>query len=220
MLNCPAETGRDATFIIHIAEDLSVPLENGWIVVSTPSSSCVGQAAWHTALRTVTIHGDDPVTSAVDGALPGEALTFHFYDETGLRSDLTVLPVLGDDPCATCQADFAYQHDALYVATQIEIRTSTGTDAPAGIVAPSVQALYPNPARESAIVEIGLPATETVRITLFDVMGREVRRIHNDVLTAGVSRTHVETTGLASGPYLLRVEAESFTSVRSLVVVR
>ena len=222
-LNCPVKTGRDATLVINVPERLTQLDQEGMLVVSTPSAPCVGQAQWHAELRTLTIHGDDPITSAVDGAQPGETLSLHFYGVDGRRRELTLTPTLTSD-CTACWSTFMYQHDALYVAkevtVEIEAETPTEVEAPTLTPSPIVRSVYPNPMRERGTLEIGLSTAEHVRVALFDMLGREVRRLHDDVLASGLSQTPIETLGLAGGAYLLRVEAESFSEARSLVIVR
>jgi hypothetical protein len=43
----------------------------------------------------------------------------------------------------------------------------------------------PNPSREESVIELQLPATETVRITVLDVSGRQVRELYSASLAAG-----------------------------------
>lgn len=218
-LNCPTATGREATFVLNLPEGTLLPAGEGWIVVSTPSSPCVGQAAWHPELRTLTIHGDDPLTAAADGAQAGEPLSLHLYDASGIATEVTLAPTLDPTACAACNPDLVYTHDGLYVVSDLEIRQATGADPAHGIAEASVQALFPNPTREASTLRIALPAAEHVRIVLYDMLGREVRRIHDDLLQAGISQPQVKTSGLASGTYLLRVEGESFNNTRSLLVI-
>jgi len=65
-----------------------------------------------------------------------------------------------------------------------------------------------------------LTETQAVRIALYDVLGRQVRVIRNDIIEAGFEqRVRVRTTGLSSGLYFLRFEGETFTTTRTLAVV-
>lgn len=218
-LSCPTSTGREATLVLNLPEGISLPPEGGWLIASTPSTPCVGQAVWHPELRTLTLHGDDPLTPGADGAQPGETLELRFYDAAGRPVALQITPVLDGTACTSCNADFVYEHDGLYVVSEVEISTPTDAGAGLAITQPAVKSPYPNPARGAATLEIALPAAEPVRVTLFDVLGREVRRLSERPLPAGMSRLQVDTQGLASGSYLLRVEGESFADTRALVVI-
>ena len=63
--------------------------------------------------------------------------------------------------------------------------------------------------------------TETVRVAVYDVLGRQVALAHDGTIQAG-TRLEVELTGsqLAPGSYVVRVEGETFAETRRLTVSR
>lgn len=82
---------------------------------------------------------------------------------------------------------------------------------------------FPNPATGSATVQLAIPegtaAQGEIRLELYDTMGRRVRSV--DV--TGDNERHavrLRTGGLASGLYVLRLQAGGDTRVRRLTVVR
>ena len=79
---------------------------------------------------------------------------------------------------------------------------------------------YPNPARESAIISYGISGTEDVRISVFDVLGREVAVLVEGVRTPGHHTASLETDRLPAGMYFVRMEQGAHVRTRSLVVVR
>ncbi len=217
-LQCPSATGREATLVLNVGDAAKLPAEGGWVVVSTASAACVGQALWHPELRTITVHGDDPLTTTVDGALPGEALTLQLYDDAGLPIASTLSLNLDDTACTSCESELTYKHDALYVIDQLAVTTSEIGDGVTPVA--SVRAPYPNPTRDTATVEVSLPVAEHVRITLYDVLGRSVRNLHDATLPAGTTHTPVQVADLASGAYLVRVESASIVQTHSFAIVR
>lgn len=78
----------------------------------------------------------------------------------------------------------------------------------------------PNPVRSSAKGALELQEAQSVRATLYDVLGRSVRVIHDGEMQAGTNTLSIDAGTLGSGRYFLRIEGEAFTTTRSITVVR
>ena len=105
-------------------------------------------------------------------------------------------------------------------------RNAYGLD-PDETALPEVFALHgasPNPVRDAADVRFDVPEEAHVRLTVFDVMGREVARLVDDVRAPGTYTARFEAGALPSGVYLVRMMAEgssgSFQQVQRVTVVR
>ena len=59
-----------------------------------------------------------------------------------------------------------------------------------------------------------------VRLTVFDVTGREVARVVDRVFPAGLHRVGLEGARLGSGVYYARLEGQGRTDVRRIVLLR
>jgi hypothetical protein len=81
-------------------------------------------------------------------------------------------------------------------------------------------ASYPNPVRTQATIRYALPKAADVTLTVYDVMGREVKRLVQSAKAAGFHETQVDASTLPSGTYLYRLRAGSFTETKRMVVVR
>jgi hypothetical protein len=79
---------------------------------------------------------------------------------------------------------------------------------------------YPNPMSATAEVSFSLPEQAHVRITVYDMLGREVRVLVDTQLGAGVHRTTFDAGGLPTGIYVYRMAAGSFEQMRRLVITR
>ncbi|MEF8939114.1 MAG: T9SS type A sorting domain-containing protein [Salinivenus sp.] len=89
--------------------------------------------------------------------------------------------------------------------------------------APTVLTLhpsFPNPVRTYATLRYTLPRTATVRLSLYDVLGREVDVLVNRTQPAGRTEVQVDATALQSGLYFYRLEANRATKTGRLTVVR
>ncbi len=92
-----------------------------------------------------------------------------------------------------------------------------GTDLPNGYV---LSPVYPNPFNPQARFTLDVEVAQAVRISIFDALGREVRVIHNDALSAGNSAFVIDGSGLPSGVYSLRASGETFASSTKLTLLR
>jgi hypothetical protein len=84
---------------------------------------------------------------------------------------------------------------------------------------------YPNPFNPSTTIGFTLPRQSYVSLVLFDILGRRVRQLVNDQLSAGkheVTWDGRSETGqvAASGVYLYRLEAGEFSSERKMILLK
>ena len=66
---------------------------------------------------------------------------------------------------------------------------------------------YPNPFTHTTTIEYALPASGQVRLSVYDVLGREVAILVDGVQHAGKHASVFDATSLPSGTYLYRLEA-------------
>lgn len=66
----------------------------------------------------------------------------------------------------------------------------------------------------------GNPGSALVKLTLYDVLGREVATLVNEMKSPGRYQATFDAAGLASGVYLYRLEAGGSVQVRQMVVMR
>lgn len=78
---------------------------------------------------------------------------------------------------------------------------------------------FPNPANEFTTIRYDLPRPATVRIEIFDIIGRQVRALTAEQ-PAGTHNTKVVVADLPAGSYFYRVDTGSTAAVRPLTVMR
>ncbi len=64
------------------------------------------------------------------------------------------------------------------------------------------------------------PATLRVRLAVYDLLGREVAALVDEQKPAGRYTVQFDGTGLASGVYLVRLQAGGRTEVKSMLLIR
>jgi hypothetical protein len=98
------------------------------------------------------------------------------------------------------------------------VNVSTGDDA-----APlrfALGANYPNPFVRTTKIAYELPEAASVRLEVFDVLGRRVRTLVDGEQSAGWHTVEFVAEGLASGVYLYRLTADARTTTRQMHVIR
>jgi hypothetical protein len=79
---------------------------------------------------------------------------------------------------------------------------------------------YPNPFNPSTTIRYTVPQSGAVSLKLFDVLGREVATLVNGNQDAGSFVVQLDARHLASGLYVYRLEAGSFTAVRKMMLMK
>jgi len=84
----------------------------------------------------------------------------------------------------------------------------------------SVNQNYPNPFNPVTNIEFSIPKQSNVKITVYDLQGKEVASLLNERLSAGTYRVDFDGTGYSSGVYFYRLETEDFVETKSMVLVK
>lgn len=99
--------------------------------------------------------------------------------------------------------------------------TNVATEPEAPPTAVALSAPFPNPARSAGVtVSVDLPEAGPVRLAVYDALGREVAVALDGTLAAGRYPVALDTSGLPSGVYVVRLQAGGAVAVQRLTVVR
>jgi hypothetical protein len=84
---------------------------------------------------------------------------------------------------------------------------------------------YPNPFNPSTTIEFALPQRETVRLDVFDILGRQVSTLVNAEMSAGTWRVvwngkDANGSPVATGMYIYRIQAGSFSMVKKMLMIK
>jgi hypothetical protein len=88
------------------------------------------------------------------------------------------------------------------------------------VPARSALQVSPNPFNTMTQIEFTLPSTQRMSLRLYDVLGREVAVMMNEIQTAGRHEMMFDASGLPSGVYLCRLEAGGMAQTRKMVLVK
>ena len=103
-----------------------------------------------------------------------------------------------------------------YVYKNIFPTAEMTVDLPQGYL---LSAPYPNPFSPRAVVPFEVPEAARVRLTLVDIFGREVAILLNRQVAAGTHEAVLDGGRLASGVYLVRLEAEGIVHATQKVLL-
>jgi len=79
---------------------------------------------------------------------------------------------------------------------------------------------YPNPFNASTIIEYHLPEQSDVKLTVYDITGREVAVLVDENQSGGYYSVSWNAGGLASGVYFFRLQAGEFSEMRKGVFIK
>ncbi len=79
---------------------------------------------------------------------------------------------------------------------------------------------YPNPFNPSTKINFDMPKDGLVSLKIYDMLGREVATLVNEIRTAGYYTVDFNASSLSSGIYFYRINAGEFTSVKKMVVLK
>lgn len=79
---------------------------------------------------------------------------------------------------------------------------------------------YPNPFNPSTKINYDLPVDGKVSIKLFDMSGKEVATLVNEVKTAGYYSVDFNASSLSSGIYFYSISANNFTATKKMMLIK
>ena len=91
------------------------------------------------------------------------------------------------------------------------------SEVPAGF---SLSQNYPNPFNQSTIFNFQCPLKSRVSLKVYDVMGREVTVLVNEVLGAGSYSVRFDAGSLASGTYFYKITAGDFSETKRMLMLK
>jgi flagellar hook assembly protein FlgD len=84
---------------------------------------------------------------------------------------------------------------------------------------------YPNPFNPTTTITYELPQTSNVRLEVFNILGQRVATLVNETQEAGFYQLQWDGRDnnhlrVASGMYLYRIQADKFSSVKKMLLVK
>ena len=126
----------------------------------------------------------------------------------------------GITPCGVLQDKSPRKANSQLVADRFVITTQpreADTSLPDEI---ALNQNYPNPFNPTTQITYELPQQTDVRLTVYDMVGRQVATLVNETVQAGVHNVTFDANNLSSGVYIYRLQTGSTTLSRKLTVIK
>jgi hypothetical protein len=101
--------------------------------------------------------------------------------------------------------------------TDVQTGVRPGEELPADF---ALRQNYPNPFNPETVIAYDIPSVVTVKIVIYDVLGREVDTLVDGPVAPGRYTATWRGEGRASGVYFVRMTAGSFAAVRRMLLVK
>ena len=193
------ENGDPATYTLALRTD------PGGAVIVTPSSSDEQAATVSGALTFDSSNWQAPQTVTVTPV-----------NDTNVEDDMVVIShaVTGYAGVAAGPAVHVTVVDA---TTIISVEEEEKEEIPTAF---ALEQNYPNPFNPVTTIEFALDKAGYVTLSVYDVLGKQVRLLMDGVRPAARYRVSFDASGLASGTYLYVLRTEQQTAVRTMALLK
>ena len=99
---------------------------------------------------------------------------------------------------------------------------TTGVEPVTGNIPEKFELLqnYPNPFNPVTTIKFDIPVASIVKLSVFDMLGREVKVLLNENKTAGSYSVDFEAAELSSGTYFYKISAGKYSDIKKMVVLK
>lgn len=79
---------------------------------------------------------------------------------------------------------------------------------------------YPNPFNPSTNISFSIPKNDYVKLSIYDILGREVSVLVNEVLKQGSYEVRWNASGFSGGIYFYKLNAGDFSETRKMILIK
>jgi photosystem II stability/assembly factor-like uncharacterized protein len=79
---------------------------------------------------------------------------------------------------------------------------------------------YPNPFNPLTTIKYALKENSTVRLSVYDILGREIKQLVNETQKAGTYTIQFNAEGLSSGIYLYKIQTENYSETKRMILTK
>ncbi|MCC6864784.1 MAG: T9SS type A sorting domain-containing protein [Ignavibacteria bacterium] len=84
----------------------------------------------------------------------------------------------------------------------------------------NIQQNYPNPFNPVTSIRFDIPKSSFVKISVYDILGREIENLVNGTLTAGEYKVNWNASGFASGIYFYSISANGYSKTMKMILTK
>jgi len=79
---------------------------------------------------------------------------------------------------------------------------------------------YPNPFNPTTIIKYELPRQTKVRISVYDILGKEVNVLVDEIKPPGYYKIEFNASEYPSGVYIYQIQTEKFSDAKKMILVK
>lgn len=79
---------------------------------------------------------------------------------------------------------------------------------------------FPNPFNPVTTIRFEIPSEQRIKLSVFDILGREVKILFDDVAPQGIMTLEFDASEFASGVYFYKIQSEHFTKTQKLILMK
>ena len=227
--------GTDLYFVTTSVEGFSTPNFTVELYAGTQADGPTGMplASQEVAFADIQIDPNGVVPTSVDFDAPTTVSDYFYivvdYSASDINSrdanlastddlDIPGLPswIFFNGSWLTVEAAFGTLEVYLWIDARAA-GTTASDELPTNVTSVSA---FPNPSATSATLGLELVEASAARVTLHDVLGRQVALVHDGTLAAGRSVLDLDVASLSTGVYVARIELDGAVVTRRINVVR
>ena len=205
----------DFSEFVFASDSNPLPVEMAGFDATVTDGAAV-ELSWTTASETGNAGFQVQRRAADAAAGASEWTTIGRVEGRGTADASTSYSFVDDEP--------PYAADSLsYRLKQVDTDGTTSFTAPISVKrdvgAVALLGTFPNPASQQVTLRYALPRAQSVRIGLYDVLGREVRTVVQG-RREGRQEVQIDVSDLSSGVYMLRLKAGETVQTERVTIAR
>ncbi len=79
---------------------------------------------------------------------------------------------------------------------------------------------YPNPFNPVTTISFDIAKTGNVKLTVYDMLGREITTLVNELMSAGSYKADFDASNLTSGAYFYKIETAGFVDTKKMMLIK
>jgi hypothetical protein len=84
----------------------------------------------------------------------------------------------------------------------------------------SISQNFPNPFNPSTTIKFALPRAALTKITIYDLLGREIEIIVNKEMEAGYHKVNFDAGYLQSGVYFYKIQSGNYIQTKKMILIK
>ncbi|MFA6439595.1 MAG: T9SS type A sorting domain-containing protein [Bacteriovoracaceae bacterium] len=150
-------------------------------------------------------------------------ITGEFFSLDGIHPSSRGYAIIANEIIKTLNARYQFAIPFVDVGTIPGIPGVVSVERKSPSIVPATYQLeqnYPNPFNPATTIVFSLPKRDDVRLSVFDVLGREMTTLVNKQLPAGTYSVRFDGSGLSSGIYLYRLQTVTTMETRKMQILK